>query len=336
MVISKECSINAKVVIRGSLHMPPLTIVCDGCCSNLRCSLCNPEVDIPSCSVGLVLEHCQLRYANHAHVILADPSLIMFYPISSTEICCLVDIPGQKVPSVCSGEMAYYLKTKVAPQVPPELNNAFLAATEKGNIKSMPNRSMPAAPHPTPGALLMGDAVNMRHPITGGGMTVALSDVVVVRNLLRFLHNLNDSPSLCKLLESFYTQRKQVAFPINTLAGAAYKVLCASLDPTMKEMRQACFDYLSLGRTFSNGPLALLSGLNLCPLSLIFQVFVVGLYAVGRSLLPFPSPRRIWSVARLILGGLGIIFHVINAEGVRQMICPVAALQSYLRGPPII
>lgn len=96
-----------------------------------------------------------------------------------------------------------------------------------------------------------------------------------------------------------------MAFPINTLAGAAYKVLCASPDPARKEMHQACFDYLSLGRTFSNKPLALLSGLNLCLLSLIFQVFVVGLYAVGRSLLPFPSPSRIWSVARLILVSIG-------------------------------
>ncbi|KAM1043787.1 hypothetical protein ACFX2A_035808 [Malus domestica] len=45
----------------------PLTIVCDGCCSNLRRYLCNPKVDIPSCFVGLILEDCQLPYANHAH-----------------------------------------------------------------------------------------------------------------------------------------------------------------------------------------------------------------------------------------------------------------------------
>ncbi|XP_034227369.1 squalene monooxygenase SE1-like isoform X2 [Prunus dulcis] len=186
----------------------PLTIVCDGCCSNLRRSLCDPKVDIPSCFVGLVLENCQLPYANHGHVILADPSPILFYPISSTEIRCLVDVPGQKVPSISGGEMAHYLKTKVAPQVPPEMYAAFMVATDKGNIKSMPNRSMPAAPHPTPGALLMGDAVNMRHPLTGGGMTVALSDIVVLRNLLRPLHNLNDAPALCKYLESFYTLRK--------------------------------------------------------------------------------------------------------------------------------
>lgn len=76
-----------------------------------------PQVDIPSCFVGLVLEKCQLPYANHGHVILADPSPILFYPISSTEVRCLVDVPGQKVPNIANGEMASYLKTVVAPQV---------------------------------------------------------------------------------------------------------------------------------------------------------------------------------------------------------------------------
>ena len=75
------------------------------------------QVDVPSCFVGLVLENCDLPFANHGHVILADPSPILFYPISSNEIRCLVDVPGQKVPSISNGEMANYLKTKVAPQV---------------------------------------------------------------------------------------------------------------------------------------------------------------------------------------------------------------------------
>lgn len=75
---------------------------------------------------------------------------------------------------------------------------------------------MPAAPHPTPGALLMGDAFNMRHPLTGGGMTVALSDIVVLRDLLKPLNDLNDAPELCKYLESFYTLRK-VSFFIKFL-----------------------------------------------------------------------------------------------------------------------
>ncbi|XP_022740801.1 squalene monooxygenase-like isoform X2 [Durio zibethinus] len=201
----------------------PLTIVCDGCFSNLRRCLCKPKVDVPSCFVGLVLENCELPFSNYGHVILADPSPILFYPISSTEVRCLVDVPGKKVPSVANGEMANYLKTMVAPQVPPELHDAFIAAVDKGNIRTMPNRSMPADPHPTPGALLMGDAFNMRHPLTGGGMTVALSDIVVLRDLLRPLHDLHDAASLTKYLESFYILRMPVASTINTLAGALYK-----------------------------------------------------------------------------------------------------------------
>ncbi|KAK6159155.1 hypothetical protein DH2020_006469 [Rehmannia glutinosa] len=200
----------------------PLTIVCDGCFSNLRRTLCTPNVEIPSCFVGLILENCELPYANHGHVILGDPSPILFYPISSTEIRCLVDIPGQKVPSIGNGEMANYLKTVVAPQIPPQLYDAFIAAVEKGNIRIMTNRSMPANPHPTPGALLMGDAFNMRHPLTGGGMTVALSDVVVLRDLLRPIDNLNDASTLCKYLESFYMLRKcasGIIFPIIKAEG---------------------------------------------------------------------------------------------------------------------
>ncbi|KAM1289267.1 hypothetical protein ACFX13_016916 [Malus domestica] len=310
----------------------PLTVVCDGCFSNLRRTLCDPKVDVPSCFVGLVLENCNLPHANHGHVILADPSPILFYKISSTEVRCLVDVPGQKVPSISNGEMAKYLKTVVAPQIPPQIYDSFVAAVDKGTIRTMPNRSMPAAPYPTPGALLMGDAFNMRHPLTGGGMTVALSDIVVLRNLLKPLGNLNDPSTLSKYLESFYTLRKPVASTINTLAGALYKVFSSSPDQARKEMRQACFDYLSLGGVFSTGPVSLLSGLNPRPLSLVLHFFAVAVYGVGRLLLPFPSPKRAWIGARLISSASGIIFPIIKAEGVRQMFFP-ATVPAYYRAP---
>ncbi|XP_031251366.1 squalene monooxygenase SE1-like [Pistacia vera] len=308
----------------------PLTVVCDGCCSNLRRSLSKPKViEIPSCFVGLILENCELPYKNHGHVILADPSPILFYPISSTEVRCLVDVPGQKVPSTSNGEMTNYLKTVVAPQIPRELCSTFMSAIEKGNIRTMTNRSMPAAPSPTPGALLLGDSFNMRHPLTGGGMTVALSDIVVLRDLLRPLLNLNDAPALCKYLQSFYNLRKPVASTINTLAGALYKVFCASPDPSRNELRLACFDYLSLGGAFTNGPIAILSGLNPRPLSLVKHFFAVAIYGVGRLLLPFPSPKRMLISARLILDATSIIFPIIKAEGVREMLFPASIPTNY-------
>ncbi|CAN1777460.1 Squalene monooxygenase SE1 [Linum perenne] len=277
----------------------PLTVVCDGCFSNLRRNLCTSKVDVPSCFVGLIL-----------------------------------DVPGQKVPSIGNGEMAKYLKNVVAPQVPPELQDAFVSAVDKGNIRTMPNRSMPANPQPTPGALLMGDAFNMRHPLTGGGMTVALSDIVVLRDLLKPLRDYHDAASLTQYLESFYTLRKPVASTINTLAGALYKVFSSSPDEARKEMREACFDYLSLGGVCSSGPVALLSGLNPRPLSLVLHFFAVAIYGVGRLLLPFPSPKGFWIGARLITSASGIIFPIIKAEGVRQMFFPATVTAIY-RPPPV-
>ena len=51
--------------------------------------------------------------------------------------------------------------------MPEQLRAAFLAAVEAGRVRSMRNKLMPAAPLHRPGALLLGDAFNMRHPLTG-------------------------------------------------------------------------------------------------------------------------------------------------------------------------
>lgn len=159
-------------------------------------------------------------------------------------------------------------------------------------------------------------------------MTVALSDIVLLRNLLRMLPNLNNASLLCENLQSFYTMRKvslsvirillnnksinkdqlnqylmhmqPVAATINTLAGALYRVFSSSPDPARTEMRQACFDYLSLGGIHANGPISLLSGLNPRPMSLVLHFFAVASYGIGRLVLPFPSPTRMWAAARLI------------------------------------
>ncbi|RXH87561.1 hypothetical protein DVH24_034461 [Malus domestica] len=271
----------------------PLTIVCDGCFSYLRRNLCSPKVDNPSCFVGLILENCDLPYANHGHAILGEPSPILFYPISSTEVRCLVDVPGTKW------------------------------RLTKGNIRTMQNKSMPATPVPTPGAILLGDALNMRHPLTGGGMTVALSDIVLLRDLLRSLSDLNDAPALCEYLESFYTLRKPVSSTINTLAGALYK-----------HSRLFSQQLFFKAQQYQTSPISLLSGLNPRPVHLFLHFFAVAVYGVGRLMIPFPTPKGIWLGTRLILGASGIIFPIIKDEGVRQMCFP-ATIPAYYKALPL-
>ena len=80
-------------------------------------------------------------------------------------------------------------------------------------------------------------------------------------------------------------------------------------------MRQACFDYLSLGGLFSEGPVALLSGLNPRPLTLVLHFFSVAIYGVGRLLVPFPSPKRIWTGVRLVSVSWNIFKLIFLAPG---------------------
>lgn len=92
-----------------------------------------------------------------------------------------------------------------------------------------------------------------------------------------------------------------MASTINTLAGALYQVFCPAPDEASREMREACFDYLSLGGMYSQGPIALLSGLNPRPMSLVAHFFAVAVYGVGRLVLPLPTPKRLMLGARLLL-----------------------------------
>lgn len=77
-----------------------------------------------------------------------------------------MDVPGEKLPGG-EGALAQHLRDWVAPQVPEQLRAAFLEAVQAGRMRSMRNKLMPAAPLHRPGALLLGDAFNMRHPLTG-------------------------------------------------------------------------------------------------------------------------------------------------------------------------
>lgn len=76
-----------------------LTVVCDGMYSNFRKPLTQKaDIHHPSFFVGLLLRDVKLPHPDHGHVILAEPSPVLFYPISPTEVCdmqqqsaCMID-----------------------------------------------------------------------------------------------------------------------------------------------------------------------------------------------------------------------------------------------------
>jgi squalene monooxygenase len=305
----------------------PLTVVCDGYFSTFRKKLTPTATpSSPSTFVGVILDgdpNELLPRPGHGHVVLGDPSPVLFYPISSQEVRCLVDIPaGRKLPSVASGAMGEYVATKIVPQVPEKLRAPLLDAVKKGKFKSMQNKTMPASPARTPGAVLLGDAFNMRHPLTGGGMTVAFSDVVTMRSMLSPLPTFDDSSLVSEKVDAFYARRTRPALTINTLANALYRVFCASGDAGMEEMRRACFEYLRLGGAMADGPIALLGGLETNPLTLVSHFFSVAMFGVTRLMTPLPTPARVLKGANLLKGAVQIISPIVWGEGLVRMFVP--------------
>lgn len=309
-----------------------LTVVCDGMYSAIRPKLSNTTIHHPSYFIGLLLKDVCLPHPNFGHVILGEPSPFLFYPISSNEVRCLVDYPGEKLPSVTNGDLQKYLLETIEPQVPEQLRTAFRAAIEGGRIRTMQNKQLAVKPLRQPGALLLGDAFNMRHPLTGGGMTVALSDANLLCDMLRPLSDFTNPVATSDATSAFYIKRKPISATINTLANALYKVFKASKSRAHEEMREACFNYLALGGVYSAGPVSLLGGINPRPSVLVMHFFMVALYGVGRLLLPRPTLGGVWLGMLLLYSASCIILPIIWAEGLRAVFFPALASKAKVTG----
>ena len=310
----------------------PLTLVCDGMYSTLRGRMVKPDIAMPSTFVGLILKDCPLPHPNHGHVVLIDPSPVLLYPISSDCVRCLVDVKGAAALTAAKGGLEAHLREHVCPQLPVSLRAAFLESLKGGRIRSMPNKLMPAEPIRHAGALLLGDSFNMRHPLTGGGMTVALHDTELLCNMLRPLVDFHDPVLTSQKTQAFHTARKPWASTINTLANALYAVFCRSGKKWEDAMQVACFDYLRKGGWYAAGPISLLAGLNPSPFVLVMHFFMVALYGVARVLLPLPTPGAFLLALQLLWGALGIIVPIVRGEGFVRVFLPFLAPDPKLRG----
>lgn len=321
--------------LSGKVHriLASMTVVCDGSSSLFRRDVSDAESVVRSHFVGIIMHGAndKLPFPHHGHVVLAKPSPVLCYPISSECVRVLVDIPGSTLPSVANGDMARHLTAFVAPQLPAEFQGSFLEAVEKGRVRSMPNKQLHPKPYHVRGAILLGDCFNGRHPLTGGGMTVALWDVYYMTNLLsRYARrgsswilgsSVLDVPALCansrrldRMMKEFFRQRRPLASTINILAGALYSVFSATDDPSLPVMQKACFDYFKLGGIAVTGPMSLLSGMNPSPATLIFHFFSVAVFGSLQALKPFPTLGRLLLAIRVVLAANRIVQPLMRKE----------------------
>mmetsp|Transcript_26634 Transcript_26634/g.37496 ORF Transcript_26634/g.37496 Transcript_26634/m.37496 type:complete len:484 (+) Transcript_26634:159-1610(+) len=311
-----------------------LNIVCDGCTSNFRSKIGAGEPSSTSFFVGYVLEDCKLPFPGYGHVFLGTPGPVLGYQIGSNEIRVLIDVP-KPLPNSANGELAEFFLSVTAQQLPDEIRPAFIEAVKTKRPRSMANNRL----HPQdsilkPGFVMVGDIWNMRHPLTGGGMTVAFNDVVLVRDALRDLSDLSDRKKvMSKLHNTYVVGRRPFASTINILAGALYNVFVASADPVLPVMRIACLDYFKLGGSAVSGPMSLLGGYSGKPYVLLYHFFCVALYGVWKLLKPFPSPSKLIQSYRLLAAASWIVIPLMRGEHMFTKFARLLSILFFLNRP---
>ncbi|MGR9036007.1 MAG: FAD-dependent monooxygenase [Gammaproteobacteria bacterium] len=241
----------------------PLTITSDGFFSNFRAHLSNNEKTVTSYFIGLILKDCEMPFPKHGHVFLSGPTPFICYPISNNEVRLLIDFPGNQMPR--KHLLQEHLDANVTPYIPEGMLNSYEQALQEGGFKVMPNHYMAAKPIIRKGAVMLGDALNMRHPLTGGGLTAVFSDIQILSAHLLAMPDFNNTELIHEKIEAYYQDRQNANANLNILANALYAVMSNDL------LKMAVFQYLQCGGANAQESIAILAGLNRAHFALIKQ-----------------------------------------------------------------
>ncbi|PNY24925.1 Squalene monooxygenase [Tolypocladium capitatum] len=258
-----------------------LTIIADGYLSRFRKQLLGSDPVVKSKFYALELIDCALPQEHFGHVIIGDASPVLLYQIGARETRALFDVP-QGIPEAApaAGGVRGYIKNVAIPALPASVRASAERALGDGKIpRSMPNSWLPPSKQTFNGVVLLGDAFNMRHPLTGGGMTVAFNDALLLAELIHpsRVRNLEDARAMRAAVDAFYWRRKALTSIINVLAQALYTLFAAD-DRQLRALQLGCFEYFRRGMT--DGPCALLGGILQQPSVLAYHFFSVAFVAI--------------------------------------------------------
>lgn len=267
----------------ADFYFGQLTIIADGYASKFRKQLIGKTPIVKSKFYALELIDCQLPAPNHGTVILSDAPPVLLYQIGTHETRALFDLPiNTPSASPKAGGIRAHIQNVVLPTLPLSVQPCVVAALADGKIpQSMPNSFLPPSTQLEKGVVVLGDAMNMRHPLTGGGMTVAFNDVVLLAELLspERVPNLGDTDKIQAAMKEFHWKRKGLSSIINILAMALYSLFAAD-DSQLKALQKGCFAYFKRGGNCVDGPSGLLAGIIRRPLVLVYHFFAVALLSI--------------------------------------------------------
>ncbi|KAK4450142.1 squalene epoxidase-domain-containing protein [Podospora aff. communis PSN243] len=260
-----------------------LTIIADGYASKFRKDYLERAPVVRSKFYALELIDCPFPPQGYGHVVIGKAMPVLLYQIGTHETRALIDVPANlPAASVANGGVRGYIEKVVVPTLPEGVRPSVLAALKANPAipKSMPNSYLPPTRQGRhAGVILLGDAYNMRHPLTGGGMTVAFNDAVLLAELIHpdRIPDLGRSSAIRSAMDEFYSRRKSLTSIINVLAQALYSLFAAE-NRQLRALQAGCFRYFEMGIT--DEPVAMLGGMMRRPLTLAYHFFSVAFVAI--------------------------------------------------------
>lgn len=260
----------------------PLTVMAGGRSRKLLQKLGVPgKPEKVARSIGVEVKGAVLPHPNHGHVFLVHPSPVLGYQIASDCTRLLIDVPQELQLSQKSGLMHYVTDT-VGPQLPASLHAPLQEAMEQGHFQTMQSLVQAPMASPVDGVVSLGDALSMRHPLTGGGMTVALNDACCLVNAVS-KESLLHLRGLRRAIRSFYRKREPLAATVDMLSGALYRIFREDQEGA-GYMRDAVMQYWQRGGSAVDGPMSLLAGLSPSPYRLLRHYGAVAWYGALHQL----------------------------------------------------
>ncbi|XP_063968394.1 squalene monooxygenase-like [Lytechinus pictus] len=260
--------------------LAPLTVVADGTFSKFRkqFSMASHEkMKTPtSYFIGFKLKETYDLKANHAEGFWCQSTPTIMYRICPDTIRLMADIETSVQPK----NPKQFVMDTLYPDLPDHLKKVVGPAMEDDGVRLrlVPTYYVPSAPLQKPGTLLLGDALNCRHPYTASGMTVALMDIKTWADILQGIDSLDDKEIMAEAINEFQKRRRAgYALVINVFAQCVKTVLFAT-DRYLSKFRLGAYNYVLLGGECLNGPLRIYGCLEPRPALLLYHFLAVNLY----------------------------------------------------------
>jgi len=239
-------------MVGGDEVRAPLTIVSDGRHSKLRDGVgAAEETRLLSFTAAFLTEAVPLPREGYGHVFLGAWGPILAYAVKGGRVRLCIDLPveiGKKHEAVLE-----FIRTECMPNVPEPLRSAIGRAIVEAPPELCATHAITTRRCTSPGVALVGDSGGCAHPLTAGGMTIALNDISTLAE------ELDRTGTVASALERYQDRRYGFVRAREIVVDVLYDLFRRD-DEGAKTLRQGLLRYWNSGPRARSASMSLLSG----------------------------------------------------------------------------